>query len=103
MTKKGLPLVDAWSRGLDKIHTYLDGDAKDKAVVTPARDTTARDQSMVESGVHGRRRNNLEGLSEVVALTSVDGYFILFYFFSILTDDSLILELLTVDSYLVEI
>ena len=39
------------------------------------------------------------GLTEVVALTSVDGYF----FFPILTDDSLILELLTVDSYLVEI
>ena len=44
----------------------------------PARDTTARDQSMVESGVHGRRRNNLEGLSEVVALTSFDGFFFQF-------------------------
>ena len=60
---------------------YPDGDAKDNAVVTSAQDTTARYQSMVESGVHGRRRNNLEGLSEVVALTSVDGYFILFFQF----------------------
>ena len=33
-------------------------------------------------------------VSQEVALTSVDG---LFFFFSILTDDSLILELLTVD------
>ena len=32
-------------------------------------------------------------VSQEVALTSVDGFF----FFSILTDDSLILELLTVD------
>ena len=63
-TEKGLPLVDAWSRGLDKIHMYPDGDAKNQAVV-----------------------------SQEVALTSVDGFF-----FSILTDDSLILELLTVET-----
>lgn len=56
-------MVDAWSRGLDKIHMYPDGDAKNQAVV-----------------------------SQDVALTSVDGFF-----FSILTDDSLILELLTVE------
>ena len=31
-TEKGLPLVDAWSRGLDKIHMYPDGDAKNQAV-----------------------------------------------------------------------
>ena len=64
----------------------------------PARDTAARDQSMVESNVHERGRNNLEGLTEVVALTAVDGVLFCFvFFFSILTDDSLILELLTVD------
>lgn len=45
----------------------------------PAQDTTARDQSIVESNVHGRRRNNLYGLSEVVALTSVDGFFFQFW------------------------
>ena len=34
-TKKGLPLVDAWSRDLDKIHImYPDGDAKNQAVVS---------------------------------------------------------------------
>ena len=48
-TEKGLPLVDAWSRGLDKIHMYPDGDAKNQAVV-----------------------------SQEVVLTSVDGFFFQF-------------------------
>ena len=35
LQKKGLPLVDAWSRGLDKIHImYPDGDAKNQAIVS---------------------------------------------------------------------
>ena len=32
-----MPLVDAWSRGLENIHMYPDGDAKNQAVVSRSR------------------------------------------------------------------
>ena len=48
-TKQGLPLVDSWSRGLDLNQMYPDRDILSN--VPRSGYITARDQSMVESGV----------------------------------------------------
>ena len=48
-TKQGLPLVDSWSRGLDLNQMYPDRDTLSN--VPRSGYITARDQSMVESGV----------------------------------------------------
>ena len=48
-TKQGLPLVDSWSRGLDKNQMYPDRNTLSN--VPRSGYITARDQRMVESGV----------------------------------------------------
>ena len=49
LTLKGLPLVDYWPRGLDQNQMYPDRDTFSN--VSRPRYITARDQSVVESGV----------------------------------------------------
>ena len=48
-TKQELPLVDSWSRGLDKNQMYPDRDTLKN--VSRSGYIAARDESMVESGV----------------------------------------------------
>ena len=54
--KQGMPLVDAWSRGLDWNQMYPDGDILSN--VPRLGYITARDQSMVESGVTEGGKNS---------------------------------------------
>ena len=48
-TKQGQPLADSWSHALDQKQMYPDRDTL--STVPRPRYVTARDQSMVESGV----------------------------------------------------
>ena len=47
-TRKGLPLIDSWSRGLDLNQLYLDRTLRN---VPPLGTHSSSDQSMVESAV----------------------------------------------------
>ena len=57
-TKQGLPLVDSWSRGLDLNQMYPDRDTLSN--VPSSGHITARDQSMVESGVTEGGKNTAD-------------------------------------------